>query len=438
MNPSFDYLKWNENPQLSRRLCSPTEVILYSKHVQKVNKRSSVQNRILVITHTYIYNFKSTLFTNFKLIWTIETSQIEGFSLTYDDGEFLLMLSEHEKSDYLYRANAVEVLTVLKGIHPDLTVIRTDITSLQTLRRRKSQHRTWKLDLFRCPSEEAEAESEAKEVVFAVGKGVSVRKLQEYVRVSVRDSNLGAIVIKVHSLAKYMYYLQVEKPCLLEKVLKENELREIYGPLQFIVSSPTHFSIYYDYSHLSSILRISAAMSLPDRKNFIRKVANDLIVALDKFHQQELVYGLLTPMHIHLEANKACLYPPGNYHPGLSISVNDFEFAEYMAPEVHLHGEYWKMSDWWSLGVILWEMALNKHPFLDAPDMLEAIREAECPALPEEMNEIKPLLTRLVCPSPRPAIEPVDLLTGPCLQLYRLAPDLSRPTPASSAQFFTA
>jgi serine/threonine protein kinase len=106
----------------------------------------------------------------------------------------------------------------------------------------------------------------------------------------------------------------------------------------------------------------------------------ELILALEHLHRHNIVYRDLKPENILLDANghiALCDFGLSKANLVGSETTNTFcGTTEYLAPEVLLdeHG-YTKMVDYWSLGVLVFEMCCGWSPFYadDTPQMYRNI-----------------------------------------------------------------
>lgn len=420
MSGKYDYLSWASDSQTRKRLCTAHEVIMYTNNVHKENKRDHMQPRVLVITNTHVYNFKKAIFgSGMNRKWAIEVNRLEAVATSFEEGHFVLIFVESEKSDYLFIGNAAEILDVLRTTSPGIIVIKTDIDSLEGFRRRKGAQRSFNLAVFR-NTHITRPQPDAGQIalIYAAQEGTNLSDLIHYTKVSKGENPPGEMVIMLLYYPKYMYFQAISKDCglSLEEVIRDNQSRCQFGPLQYILSSKTHFSLYYDYRINSDLMRIFSQISAVDcKKRFIGKVAYSIASQLDKLHRSGLLYGQFTPLHVQIspDLSDIRLSTPKYDASALSITVNDVKYANYMAPEVVLNGEYWEISDWWSLGVILWEMMLGKPPFLDTSDLIEAIITANGVNIPEKYKEMRTLMGLLVKTEGRTAINALDILQNP-------------------------
>ncbi|KAJ3077838.1 camp-dependent protein kinase catalytic subunit [Quaeritorhiza haematococci] len=159
--------------------------------------------------------------------------------------------------------------------------------------------------------------------------------------------------------------LKQEKQILNEK----NILKSIKHP--FIVEL---FSTFQDVCHLYMVMEYVAG---GDLFSFLRKVQRfseddariyvaETLIALEYLHSEDVIYRDLKPENILLDTTG-------------HIKLADFGFAkivhnttssfcgtpDYIAPEVVIGRPYTKSVDWWSLGVLIFELVSGKTPFGD-------------------------------------------------------------------------
>ena len=97
-----------------------------------------------------------------------------------------------------------------------------------------------------------------------------------------------------------------------------------------------------------------------------------IVLALTHLHSKKILYRDLKPENILLdETGYICLADFGmsRFLEGEKKAMSFCGTPEYMAPEIILGQGYDKSVDWWSLGVLLYEMILGIPPFYNQNQM---------------------------------------------------------------------
>ena len=124
---------------------------------------------------------------------------------------------------------------------------------------------------------------------------------------------------------------------------------------------------YIQGGELFTLLRTKGTFSVPQTKFYIAHI----ITIFEYLHSKNIVYRDLKPENILINKN--------GY-----LKLTDFGFAkilenektytlcgtpEYLAPEIILNKGHGKAVDWWTLGILLYEMLVGIDPFSDDDPM---------------------------------------------------------------------
>lgn len=135
--------------------------------------------------------------------------------------------------------------------------------------------------------------------------------------------------------------------------------------LKFSFQTPEHLYLVTDYMAGGDLLRqIKRKGALPQdcAKFYIAEV----ILALQHLHENNIIFGDLRSEKILLdEDGHIALCNFGQSELGSSLEEDGFEkFNEYTAPELLVdQTSYTKMVDFWSIGVLFFEMVCGWNPF---------------------------------------------------------------------------
>ncbi|KAL2824623.1 kinase-like domain-containing protein [Aspergillus cavernicola] len=137
--------------------------------------------------------------------------------------------------------------------------------------------------------------------------------------------------------------------------------------LKFSFQTPTDLYLVTDYMSGGELfwhLQKEGRFQEPRAKFYIA----ELILALQHLHEHDIVYRDLKPENILLDANghiALCDFGLSKANLTQNDTTNTFcGTTEYLAPEVLLDEQgYTKMVDFWSLGVLVFEMCCGWSPF---------------------------------------------------------------------------
>lgn len=133
---------------------------------------------------------------------------------------------------------------------------------------------------------------------------------------------------------------------------------------------------------------------------------SEIILAIDYMHNNNYIYRDLKPENILIDKNGHIKLTDF----GLSKIVSDEEkktytmcgTAEYLAPEVLFEKGYDKTCDWFSMGVVMFEMLCGYHPFPKKNNKIDVKAYLRPMKFPKQVSSLaKDLITKLLEPNPR-------------------------------------
>lgn len=202
------------------------------------------------------------------------------------------------------------------------------------------------------------------EVLRLVGKGTFGQVYQVRKKDTKRIYAMKILSKKVIVQKKEIAHTIGERDILVRTALADSNF--IVG-LKFSFQTPADLYLVTDYMSGGELfwhLQKEGRFSEERAKFYIA----ELIIALEHLHDNDIVYRDLKPENILLDANghiALCDFGLSKANLASNGTTNTFcGTTEYLAPEVLLDDKgYTKMVDFWSLGVLVFEMCCGWSPF---------------------------------------------------------------------------
>ncbi|EDO19622.1 hypothetical protein Kpol_1018p162 [Vanderwaltozyma polyspora DSM 70294] len=227
------------------------------------------------------------------------------------------------------------------------------------------------------------------------GKVIQVRKKDTQKIYALKAIRKAYIVSKsevTHTLAERTVLSKVDCPFIVPLKFSFQSPEKLYLVLAFINGGELFF-------HLQKEGRFSLSRS--------RFYAAELLCALETLHKFDVIYRDLKPENILLDyQGHIALCDFGLCKLNMKDKDQTDTFCgtpEYLAPELLLGQGYSKVVDWWTLGVLLYEMLTGLPPYYDedVPKMYKKILQ-EPLRFPDEFDkDAKDLLIGLLSRDPK-------------------------------------
>ncbi|KAJ1723366.1 Serine/threonine-protein kinase, partial [Coemansia erecta] len=227
------------------------------------------------------------------------------------------------------------------------------------------------------------------------GKVMQVRKRDSNRIYAMKILSKSKIVMRsevAHTLAERNVLAKINHPFIVPLKFSFQTPEKLYLVLAFINGGEL-------FHHLQREGRFDQHRS--------RFYAAELLSALDCLHSYNVVYRDLKPENILLDYSghiALCDFGLCKLNMGDNETTNTFcGTPEYLAPELLQGRGYTKTVDWWTFGVLLYEMMTGLPPFYDenVNEMYRRILEDELVFPQETGNRAKSLLRGLLQRDPR-------------------------------------
>lgn len=416
------------------------ECVRYSEKLIKINRKGKEQERALLVTDKAIYNLMPSDFSKCKR--RIDLESIESVTISETSNEFAI----HIPDEYDYRfksANKDKICETLSACYSEknnfskiLVVSRISQSSLLSvtvtkdasrLQTREERYKRYK-QLLECEMTGSD-EEEANEMKLA--KPMKPERDKKRVQVAVNADDFEFLkVIGRGSFGKVMMAKKKDNAKLYAmKILKKKaiiarnqvehtkserlilqQLQQLQHPflmkLRYAFQSEEKLYFVLDYyrgGELFFHLKKKRRFTEREAQIFVAEVA----LALGHLHRINVIYRDLKPENILLDDDgHICLTDFGLSKQQMNHSNLAHTFCgtpEYLAPEIVTNVGHSKAVDWWSLGVLLYELTIGIPPFYsqNVNEMYKKIQQAPLQFPPQTTLPCKSVICLLLERNPR-------------------------------------
>eukprot|EP00499_Haloplacidia_sp_CaronLabIsolate_P008876 CAMPEP_0196781486 /NCGR_PEP_ID=MMETSP1104-20130614/9675_1 /TAXON_ID=33652 /ORGANISM="Cafeteria sp., Strain Caron Lab Isolate" /LENGTH=545 /DNA_ID=CAMNT_0042151719 /DNA_START=50 /DNA_END=1687 /DNA_ORIENTATION=+ len=413
-----------------------SETVQFSDYIVKINPRGRLQERVIMITDLAVYNLMPSNFGKCKR--RIPLTSIE--SVTVGAGNQFVI---HVPSEYDYRfvsnrvADVVDVIRTLfhKLTGTELRTVESALKDLKSIcvnkKMGKSARAKAKEELDRQHAEATArgtgADGEAKEPEMMRMRSETRGWSRDETSVTMDDFELLKVLGR-GSFGKVMLArlkrdtsgkLYAIKTLKKAAIIKRNQVEHTRAEREILekIRHPFLMRLHYAFQTSSKLYLVMDYLTggelffhLKNARRFnearARFYAAEIVLGLEHLHAQGIIYRDLKPENVLLDGDgHVCLTDFGlskRIGPGQK-AVTFCGTPEYLAPEIIRGDGHGKEVDWWSLGILLYEMMVGLPPFYseNVNLMYELIKRAELRFPSFLSSQARHLLTGLLERIPR-------------------------------------
>ena len=421
----YDFLNFTKDFTIKNNVTREEE-IQFSDTVQKINKNGWKQSRNLVLTDKAIYNLKKK-----ELKRRIDYTKIIGITLSKQSDEFVIHCLE---LDYDYQFISQKKKTIVEIIAKNYELIKEEelklfeinvknlnqfVTTKKEKEKQQSKSRMPKTGQINVKDYLFGNKSKTDVNIFQAKNSKKSNSINfKNIQANYEDFEIKSVIgrgsVGKILLAKYIkdgkYYAikSMRKDQIISEGIADNILVEknilIKSQCEFILKLSFFFQtperIYYVTPFIKGgDLYHKLKSEIFFKEDLVRFYTAQIAIALQHLHEFGIAYRDLKPENILIDEDgyiKLCDFGASIHFQGTRKENTFAGSPEYASPEMISHEGHNIMSDWWSFGILIYELLYGITPFFnkDKNRMFELIEIAEL-KFPKEIkldnNTIKPI-----------------------------------------------